>query len=444
MRCFDQRWRRLEVPINPSLLSLPQANQTQSSWSWPKIPGIELFKGKLLHSADWDTSYDWKNKNVAVIGIGSSGVQILPKVAQTAKHVDFFVRSSTWITPGPGALEPTATEPDMDAAYNYAEHELKRFAENPNYLRQHRRALADKRIESFKNSMAGREAQDRTDKLFRDDMLRRLGSSEKAAKIAEWLLPDFPAGCRRLTPGPGFLEALVQDNVDSWWNNLERITDTGVQLRDGSHIELDAIFCATGFESSFKPRFPLIGRHGVDLATKWTVGDPEAYFGVSVPGFPNYFSFIGPNSPVSNGSLVQAIQMTGVYIYKCINKLQTQGLKSMEVKETATREYNDYIQTMLSKTVWVAPCRSWYKRGTIDGKVVALYGGSCYHFAEALRDPKWEDYEFEYHRAHGQNRFSWLGNGFTVREMAGRSIGDTQTLDFEEYWNMEVLPEIHY
>ncbi|KAK5192630.1 hypothetical protein LTR92_007805 [Exophiala xenobiotica] len=425
---------------------LINAGGVLNNWQWPKIPGLHSFRGKLLHSAAWDPSYDWAGKNVAVIGIGSSGVQILPKVAPAAKHVDFFLRSSTWISPAPGINEPTPEDPDVDENYNYAPHELARFGAEPEYLQRHRRFLADKRITNFKRSMAGSQAQNETDQLFRTTMLDRLGSSEKGKSIAKWLLPDFPVGCRRLTPGPGFLEALTLDNVDSHWDNIDSITETGIRLKDGTHRELDAIFCATGFDTTFKPRFPLKGKNGVDLAEKWSTDDPEAYFSITVPDMPNYFMFIGPNSPISNGSLVQAIQMTGIYIYKCINKLQTQSLKSITVKAAATKEYNEYSQDWLSKTVWVAPCRSWYKRGTPDGRVVGVYAGSCFHFAEALRDPRWEDYDVEYiPDGHlGLNRFSWLGNGFTKREITGKSIGDTQTLTFDEYWNLMVLPEIHY
>ncbi|KAF2467914.1 FAD/NAD(P)-binding domain-containing protein [Lindgomyces ingoldianus] len=416
-----------------------------SNWEWPNIPGIEKFLGKLLHSADWDTSYDWTGKNVALIGIGSSGIQILPKVAE-AKHVDFFVRSPTWITPAPGILEPKVGQgPEVDEEYNYAPEELTRFKDDPEYLLEHRRELAEKRIDEFKAHMDDTESKARVNKLFRESMIGRLGESEKGREIAKWLLPEFPVGCRRLTPGPGFLEALVRDNVDSWWNDIDRITEKGIQKKDGTVIELDAIFCATGFNTTFKPQFRLIGRNGVDLAKKWTDDEPMAYFSTTIPDFPNYFAFIGPNSPISNGSLVQAIQMTGVYIYKCINKLQTQSIKSMEVRFDAVQDYDDYVQTWLSKTVWVSPCRSWYKRGTTDGRVVAVYGGSCYHFIEALREPRWEDYKLEYFRGAGKNRFSWLGNGLTVREAEGKkSVGDTQTLNFEDYWDLMVLPEIYY
>lgn len=154
-------------------------------------------------------------------------------------------------------------------------------------------------------------------------------------------------------------------------------------------------------------------------------------------------AFIGPNSPISNGSLVQAIQMSGIYIYNCITKLQSQNIQSMVVSDKASEEYNEHCQEYLKHTVWVSPCRSWYKRGTVDGRVVAIYSGSCYHFIEALRQPRWEDYYFQYMPSKKKNRFAYLGNGFTKREMEGKTVGDTQTLDFEEFWNLMQLPGIY-
>ncbi len=178
----------------------------------------------------------------------------------------------------------------MDEEYNYAPHELEHFASDPIYSQQHRKFLANKRIENFKLSMSGSKAQNETDQLFRKTMLDRLGSGEKGKAIAKWLLPDFPVGCRRLTPGPGFLEALIRDNVDSHWDAIKCITETGIQLKEGSHIKVDAIFCATGFDTTFRPRFPLIGRGGMNLAERWSKEDPEAYFSIAVPDMPNYFS----------------------------------------------------------------------------------------------------------------------------------------------------------
>lgn len=80
-------------------------------------------------------------------------------------------------------------------------------------------------------------------------------------------------------------------------------------------------------------------------------------------------AFIGPGSPISNGSLVVGIQAMGVYIYKCIDKIQTECIRSLTVTLDAALDYNEHIQRFLERTVWVAGCRSWYKRGTVDGPV---------------------------------------------------------------------------
>lgn len=113
----------------------------------------------------------------------------------------------------------------------------------------------------------------------------------------------------------------------------------------------------------------------MNLAEKWTNDQPKAYFGFLVPDMPNYFTFIGPNSPISNGSLVLGVQATAIYVYKWLEKLQTESIKSFEVQNDANEEYNQHIQKYLDRTVWTKGCRSWYKRGTVDGPVVAIYGG---------------------------------------------------------------------
>lgn len=111
----------------------------------------------------------------------------------------------------------------------------------------------------------------------------------------------------------------------------------------------------------------------------------------------------------------------------------------MEITSDAQKEYNEYSQKFLQRTVWSAPCNSWYKQGTADGRITAIYGGSSYHFIGALKEPRWEDYHFEYVE---RSRFAYLGNGMTKREVAGKDIGDTQTLNFECYWNLFNLPSI--
>ncbi|KAI1608173.1 hypothetical protein EDD37DRAFT_583319 [Exophiala viscosa] len=411
------------------------------NWKWPAIPGIENFKGKLMHSAAWDQTYDFTDKKVAVIGIGSSGIQILPQVAKKARETALFARSETWITPSVGISEPGPDDPDVDEALNYAHKELERFKSDPEYLLKHRRKLQDGRIQGFKQFILGSPDQVKAMDMFSESMKERLGTSEKGRQMAQQLVPKFPVGCRRLTPGQGFLEALLEDNVSLEWKNLDHITEKGIVTKDGRLIECDAICCATGFDNSFKPRFPIVGKRNVDLTDQWG-NAPEGYFGITIAGFPNYFTFIGPNSPISNGSLVQAIQITGIYIAKCIAKLQKQGVKSMDVTAAAQDDFNQHCGAYLANTVWSSSCSSWYKQGTTCGKVVAIYCGSSYHFIEALKEPRWEDYHFEYVGDARPNRFAYLGNGMTLAETRAKSVGATQTLNFDEYWNLFNLPAI--
>ena len=356
--------------------------------------------------------------------------------------MDVFIRTQTWISPAPGINEPTANDPEMDPDYNFTEASLEIF-KDPKVLRDYRVAIMDRRIENFHRALADSEIQKKAQELFRKSMTDRLGDSEKGRKAAQYLLPDFPVGCRRQTPGPGFLEALIQDNVEMRWDDIDRITEKGILTKDGQEKEYDVIVCATGFDTSFKPSFPVIGRNGVNLAEKWTAEQPKAYFGFLVPDMPNYFTFIGPNSPISNGSLVLGIQATSVYVYKWLEKLQTEGIKSFEVRHDVNEEYNQHIHKYLERTVWTRGCRSWYKRGTIDGPVVAIYGGTSFHFMEAIKNPRWEDFNIGRDEASKHNRFAYLGNGFSSREAKGGSVGATQTLDLDEYWNLFNLPEIH-
>ncbi|OAL46300.1 FAD/NAD(P)-binding domain-containing protein [Pyrenochaeta sp. DS3sAY3a] len=413
-----------------------------NNWKWPNIEGLQDFKGKLVHSARWDQEYDFTDKRVAVIGIGSSGIQIVPKLATICKDMDCYVRTQTWISPAPGINEPTANDPEMDPDYNFTEKTLEIF-KDPEVLREYRVAIMNRRIENFHRAIADSDIQKKAQELFRKSMKDRLGDSEKGRRAAELLLPSFPVGCRRQTPGPGFLEAITQDNVEMRWDDVQSVTEKGIVTRSGDVKEYDVIVCATGFDTSFKPSFPVVGRNGVNLAEKWTSELPKAYFGFLVPDMPNYFTFIGPNSPISNGSLVLGVQATAVYVYKWLEKLQTESIKSFEVRHDANEEYNQHIQKYLERTVWTKGCRSWYKRGTIDGPVVAIYGGTSFHFMEAIKNPRWEDFAIDRTEEAKANRFAYLGNGFTLRETKSGSVGSTQTLDFDEYFNLFVLPDIH-
>jgi cation diffusion facilitator CzcD-associated flavoprotein CzcO len=114
-------------------------------------------------------------------------------------------------------------------------------------------------------------------------------------KLCKALIPTFPLGCRRMTPAPGYLTALTKPNVDVVTRGIERLVPEGIELETGEVLEVDAIICATGFDLSFCPRFPLIGRKG-NLQDIWTKETPKAYMSCAVAGVPNYFSKCGQPS----------------------------------------------------------------------------------------------------------------------------------------------------
>lgn len=117
-------------------------------------------------------------------------------------------------------------------------------------------------------------------------MTMMLGGDERLCKL---LIPTFPLGTRRVTPATGYLEALRKDNVEVVRGNIRKFVSDGIQMDSGEVLKVDAIICATGFDVSFCPRFPLVGREG-NLQDIWKDNTPQAYMSVAVAGMPNYFS----------------------------------------------------------------------------------------------------------------------------------------------------------
>jgi cation diffusion facilitator CzcD-associated flavoprotein CzcO len=108
-------------------------------------------------------------------------------------------------------------------------------------------------------------------------------------RLVDKLIPDFAVGCRRLTPGNGYLEALTKPNVRVVTNEISKVLPEGIQLSTGEVVKVDVFICATGFDVSFSPRFPMIGRNMISLKDQWE-DKPEAYLSMAIENFPNYFS----------------------------------------------------------------------------------------------------------------------------------------------------------
>lgn len=209
------------------------------------------------------------------------------------------------------------------------------------------------------------------------------------------LIPDWSVGCRRLTPGVGYLESLTKPNVSVVYGEIEKITERGCVCDDGNEYPIDILICATGFDTTFKPRFPLIAPNGKNLQDEWSV-EPKSYLGIAAPEFPNYLIFLGPNCPIGNGPVLSAIELQADYMCKLIDHWQTHNIKKFSPKKEAVDDFIAHKNMFMSRTVWNDPCRSWYKSGQIDAPITALWPGSTLHYIEALSDLRMEDFNVEY------------------------------------------------
>lgn len=174
-----------------------------------------------------------------------------------------------------------------------------------------------------------------------------------------------------------------------------------------------SVVYATGFDVSFRPRYPIVGLNNIDLREQWKE-DPEAYISVAVPSMPNYFMMMGPNCLGGHGSLVESLNWTGDYFVKWIKKMSTEDIKYVVPKKEKVDAFIKYCDQIHKTLVWSGGCTSWYKRGKVDGRVTALFGGSAHLFNRMLGDIRAEDFDIEYNTA---NPFIFMGNGFTEFEM---------------------------
>lgn len=253
-----------------------------------------------------------------------------------------------------------------------------------------------------------------SEKVFKDSMKRKLADRPE---VFDSMLPSYPPVCRRITPGPGYLEAICEPNVDFISNGIKQVHVDGIETVDGKVRKVDAIICATGFDTTYLPRFPIIGRSGVSLEQVWDDPFPEAYLSVFAAEMPNYLIYLGPNGAPPSGSTILAIESQCDYIIKCIQKCQKEGYKTIEVKHHALKAFSGWIDSYVPRTVYSKPCKSWFKRGTDSGRVVALFPGSANGFHELLKYPRWEDFDFTPTDKDAVNMFRWLGVCMTRGEM---------------------------
>ncbi|EXJ66388.1 uncharacterized protein A1O5_10540 [Cladophialophora psammophila CBS 110553] len=384
-----------------------------NKWKWPSIEGLHDFKGLLAHSANWDTSIDWAGKTVAVIGTGSSSIQMVPKLVETAKHVTVFIRNETYIATPFGSIsnkeaDPEAQDPQAAGKHSYTEKEKQKFRDDPEYHLKYRQQVERSVASIFRMFLRGSEMNLAAKKFLQDDMARKLGDRED---LKQRFIPAWSPGCRRLTPGEGYLEALIRDNVTCVFDDIVKVTPEGVVTSDGTEHKVDILACATGFYVAYLPHFQITGLNGQVMQDQ---KEPNVYASISAPGFPNYFVVNGPRGNWGQGCVLPSHEVHIEYILQCCRKMQEDGIRWMMPKQEPTTQLNLYMDAWHRKnSVWAEDCKSWYKDNKKDGRVY-IWPGSLFHHLKFMKRPRFEHYDLQY--SDPGNIFAFLGNGLTITE----------------------------
>ncbi len=308
----------------------------------PSLPGLATFDRPVFHSAQWRHDVALKDKRIAVIGTGASAIQFVPEIAREAARVTVFQRT-------PPAILPRADRP-------YTDRERRRFARWPWLMAAHRamiyvqhdsRAVGFTRLPWVLDLVGGRTSR----KLLRQQV--------PDAALRERLTPRYPIGCKRILISNDWLPALARPNVELVTDAIEAVTPAGVRVTGGREIAADAIVLGTGFAASeFLAPMDIRGRGGRSLNDAWADG-AQAWLGISVPGFPNFFMLYGPNTNLGHNSIVFMLESQVAHVMRCLRKLRDARGTTIEVDSPPFERYNARVKERSRRTVF-AGCTNWY------------------------------------------------------------------------------------
>lgn len=336
----------------------------------PVIAGLDTFGGPSFHSARWDDDARVDGTRVGVVGTGSTGAQIVTALSKRAAHVTQFQRTAQWVLPLPNQRY---SKPMRVA--------LTRAPQLSGVLRRaHQQA--------FEIAAGGL-----TKPGVRRKILQGLAKANLRAvrdrSLRATLTPDYEPGCKRMVISAGYYRAVQRRNVEVVTAPIRTAEGRGVVTTDGVLHELDVLVLATGFEAlAYLRPMRVLGPDGESLEHAWRDG-PRAHLTLSVPGLPNLFLLMGPNSPIGNTSLVPVAEIQAAFVARVVTQMANEQFRTIEARHDATERFVADIAERLDDSVWVTGCDSWYLRP--DG-TPNLWPGTLAGFGRELarhRDDDW-------------------------------------------------------
>ncbi|MDH3685823.1 MAG: NAD(P)/FAD-dependent oxidoreductase [Myxococcales bacterium] len=340
----------------------------------PDIKGLQSFTGEIFHTARWNHDFDLTGRNVGVIGTGASAVQVVPSIAPEVAKLTVFQRTPAWVVP----------KPDK----KYSEAAKRRFARFPWLLK------ASRYFKYWMSELFGPVVyldSKRLSALGERISLAHLEAQVPDPALREKLRPDFQFGCKRMLISDDYWAAFMRENVELVTDPIEEVRRNGIETRDGTFHEFDALVLATGFSLGLATApFPIFGRGGRSLDETWQDG-AVAYKGMTVSGFPNWFIMMGPNTGPGHTSVLVFTEAQIHYALQAIREMKDEGWKWADVRQDVQDEYNAQIQGRMKHMSWQSGCNSWYLNA--DGSNHALYPGPAAEYAFRARKFVPSEYE---------------------------------------------------
>ncbi|MET0476300.1 MAG: NAD(P)/FAD-dependent oxidoreductase [Mycobacterium sp.] len=308
----------------------------------PDIDGVDGFGGVTMHTARWDHAQDLTGKRVAVIGTGASAVQLIPEIAPKVQQLSVFQRTPIWCFPKFDWPLPAPARWAMRIPGGKAIQRL---------LSQ---AYVEVTFPISAQYYSVFPLAKRSERLGRSYLKRHVKDPEVRAKLT----PRYAVGCKRPAFHNTYLSTYNRDNVELVTEPIEKVTGSGVATSDGALRDVDVLILATGFKVMDVDAltFDVTGSGGRSLADFWEQNRMQAYEGVSVPGFPNFFSVMGPYGYVGS-SYFALIETQTHHMVRCLERAERQGAKRIEVSEEANdRFFAEMMRKRHRQVFWQDSC----------------------------------------------------------------------------------------
>jgi cation diffusion facilitator CzcD-associated flavoprotein CzcO len=343
---------------------------------FPELEGMERFRGPAFHSAEWNAEASLASLRVAVIGTGASAIQIVPAIAGEVGRLHLFQRTPAWVL-------PRFDRPISSGARRW-------FRRLPS-------------ITWLLRSLLFWNLELRVGGFLKGGFMRRLGAKisrkhlesqvpDEALRAA--LTPQYEFGCKRVLISSEFYPALLRPNVELVTDAISEIREHSIVTADGTERPVDAIVYSTGFRvTEMLGGICIYGRGGAELHDVWR-DRIAAYLGITVPGFPNFFMLLGPNTGLGHNSVVLMIEAQVRYVMSCLKLMQRGGVTAVDLKPQRLESFVAEMRARLPNTVWESGgCKSWYQDSR-SGETPAVWPGSVVEYQRRTRTAFAEDYEF--------------------------------------------------